>query len=417
MLTAEINERLTRLGPGTAMGSLLRRYWVPVAAASQVGEVPLRRRILGEDLVLYRDGEGNYGLVQERCPHRNASLAYGIVEGRGLRCAYHGWLFDECGRCLEQPAEPETNNFKNNVGIVAYPVQELGGLLFAYLGPSPAPLLPRYDLFVDPNMWRDIGWAVLPCNWLQIMENSMDPHHVEWLHGRYMNSVRERAGKEKTQVWTRRHVKVGFDTFEHGLIKRRMLEGMTEDSDDWKVGHPLVMPWYLRVGSAGYSQFQIRVPVDDTHTLHIWYNTFKPREDVAVPPQPSIPCYEVPFLDEHGEFITDFVDGQDVMVWCSPGAIADRTKENICKSDRGVILLRRVLQEQMVRVDAGEDPLGIIRDPERNDIIVLPQEYEKAGSGAESRREFLMMGSTRYSPILDDVVALYEQAADGPPAA
>src|SRR5579875_794959 len=109
MLTAEMNERLTRLGPGTAMGALLRRYWVPVAAASQVSEVPLRRRILGEDLVLYRDRSGGYGLVQQRCPHRNASLAYGIVEDAGLRCCYHGWLFDSAGRCLEQPAEPETS--------------------------------------------------------------------------------------------------------------------------------------------------------------------------------------------------------------------------------------------------------------------------------------------------------------------
>lgn len=413
MLTAEMNERLTRLGPGTAMGALLRRYWVPVAAASQVSEVPLRRRILGEDLVLYRDRSGGYGLVQQRCPHRNASLAYGIVEDAGLRCCYHGWLFDSAGRCLEQPAEPETSTFRDNIRITAYEVQELGGMLFAYMGPSPAPLLPRYDLYVDGNVWRDIGWAILPCNWLQIMENTMDPHHVEWLHGNYMNSVRDRVGGERTTVWTRRHVKIGFDTFEHGLIKRRVLEGMTEDHDDWKVGHPMVMPWYTRVGSAGFAQFQIRVPMDDTNTLHFWYNTFQPREGMPVPPQSEIPCYRVPYLDEEGEYITDFVDGQDIMAWCAPGPITDRTKENICKSDRGVILLRRVLQEQLARLEAGEDPLGVVRDPAKNDVIALPQEYDKAGTGAQSRREFLMMGSTRYSPILEDIVALYEDAAVG----
>jgi 5,5'-dehydrodivanillate O-demethylase oxygenase subunit len=413
MLSAEMNDRLTRLGPGTAMGSLLRRYWVPIAAVNQVGDTPLRRRILGEDLVLFRDGHGRYGLVQERCPHRNVSLAYGIVESSGLRCAYHGWLFDACGRCLEQPAEPATSTFKDKVEVTAYEVQALGGLLFAYMGPSPAPLLPRYDLYVDDNVWRDIGWAVLPCNWLQIMENTMDPHHVEWLHGRYMNSVRERTGGQKTEVWTKRHVKIGFDTFEHGLIKRRVLEGMTEDDDDWRVGHPLVMPWYTRVGSAGYAQFQIRVPMDDTHTMHIWYNTFRPHDGVVVPPQPEIPCYRVPYLDDEGEFITDFVDGQDIMAWCSPGPVTDRTKENICKSDRGVILLRRVLQQQLARIENGQDPIGIVRDPATNDVIVLPQEYDKAGSGANSRREFLMMGSTRYSPIIDDVVELYERAVTG----
>ena len=144
MLTREANERLTRVGPGTPMGKLLRRYWHPVATVART-----RRRagpavtLLGENLALFRCDSGELGLVAQRCPHRGASLAYGIPEDDGLRCPYHGWKFDGGGQCLEQPAEPADSTFKDRVQIPAYPVQELGGLIWAYLGPEPAPLLPR----------------------------------------------------------------------------------------------------------------------------------------------------------------------------------------------------------------------------------------------------------------------------------
>ena len=149
MLRSKENDRLTRVGPGTPAGELLRRYWHPIAVAAELNGNPIKRvRILGEDLVLYRGEEGRYGLVEEKCSHRGASLAYGAIEGSNIRCRYHGWLYSPEGRCVEQPAEPPNSTYKDRVKHPAYPVQKLAGLLYAYMGPKPAPLLPRYDVLV-----------------------------------------------------------------------------------------------------------------------------------------------------------------------------------------------------------------------------------------------------------------------------
>src|SRR5712692_2777443 len=142
----------------------MRRYWHPIAAVSQMNDrwtLPLR--LLCEDLVLYKDRSGTFGLIEPRCPHRRMGLVYGIPEEHGLRCPYHGWLYDESGQCVEQPGEPTGSTFKDRIQLTSYPVQELGGLIFAYLGPQPVPLLPRYDVFVWDNAIRDIGGTMLPC--------------------------------------------------------------------------------------------------------------------------------------------------------------------------------------------------------------------------------------------------------------
>ena len=153
MLTREENERLTRVGPGTPMGELMRRYWQPIAAAGQLLERPVRPvRLLGEDLVLFRDPSGRLGLVGDRCAHRKVRLEYGYPVEGGLRCPYHGWTYDGAGRCVAQPSEPAGSTFKDRVRITAYPVQELAGVVFAYLGPRPAPLLPRWDRLVWDNV-------------------------------------------------------------------------------------------------------------------------------------------------------------------------------------------------------------------------------------------------------------------------
>lgn len=413
MLSVQKNERLTRVGPGTPMGELLRRYWWPIATHDMVGREPVQRRLLGEDLVLFRDASGTLGLLAEQCPHRRASLALGYTEKAGLRCGYHGWLFNANGTCLQQPGEPADSTFKDRISATAYPVRELGGLVFAYLGPQPAPLLPRYDLFVWDNVWRDIGHAVLPCNFLQIMENSVDPYHVEWLHGRYGSFLKELAGEPPLQVLTKKHVKVAFEVFEHGILKRRILEGQTEDDEDWRVGHPLVFPGMLRIGGGGLHFFQIRVPVDDTSTWHVWYQTYRPTETGTIPAQDTIPVYEVPLKDEKGRFIRDYVDGQDINAWVTQGAIADRSREHLGKSDLGVIVLRRLFTEQIARVEAGEDPICTFHDPGRNQIITLPQENEKFGGGDAFRKEFLEGGQTRYSPLKDQILALFAEYGDG----
>jgi len=195
MLSKEANERLCRVGPGTPMGALMRSYWQPIAPYATLLDNPVRKvRILGEDLVLYRDRSGTLGLIQDKCAHRSTGMQLGIPEQKGLRCPYHGWLYDAEGRCLETPLEPRESTFKDRVRMVAYPVQELGGLVFAYLGPQPAPLLPRWDILVWPNCVRQVGITVLPCNWLQCQENALDPAHGIYLHGHFFRYTLERMG-------------------------------------------------------------------------------------------------------------------------------------------------------------------------------------------------------------------------------
>jgi len=164
VITAQENELLTRVGPGTPMGELQRRYWHPIGAAEEMSDRWTKRvRLLGEYLVLFKDRSGKLGLIAEFCPHRRASLAYGIPQADGIRCAYHGWKFGHGGECLEQPNEPAESTFKDKIGTAGYPVETLGGMIFAYLGPLPAPLLPRWPGFVNDDAIQHIGWSRVRC--------------------------------------------------------------------------------------------------------------------------------------------------------------------------------------------------------------------------------------------------------------
>jgi 5,5'-dehydrodivanillate O-demethylase oxygenase subunit len=415
MLTQQENERLTRVGPGTPMGQLMRRYWHPIGAQSEMNDRWTKRvRILGEDLVLYKDRSGNFGLIGEQCPHRRASMAYGIPTQDGIRCPYHGWKFDGTGACLEQPNEPEGSTFKEKVSLAGYPVRELGGLLWTYMGPTPAPELPRLDGFVEEGTFKCLGWSIVPCNWLQMMENSVDTCHTEWLHGNFVEFVFE---KDHLKVPASRHTaKIGFDEFEYGIIKRRLLVGQTEDCEDWRVGHPLVFPNILAIGSstpnAKMYAFQIRVPIDDEHTMHYWYNAFVPPIGVEVPQRlfDQFDVYEVPFKDEQGEYLLAFTHAQDIMAWVTQGAIADRTKEALGTTDRGVTLYRKMLVRELERMERGEDPKCVIRDPAKNDRIDLPLEgvinARSTGFALMARRHNLA-----FSAILIDLIAIYDRPA------
>lgn len=413
MLTAEQNDTLTRVGPGTPMGKLMRRYWQPFCAASEMdGQWTKSVRLLGENLVLFRDRQGRLGLIGEQCPHRRASFLHGIPTQNGIRCPYHGWEFNAQGLCLDQPNEPDNASFREKVTTEAYPVEELGGVLFAYMGPTELrPLLPRFDGFVAKGAIRMMGRVVLPVNWLQIMENSLDPIHTEWLHGHHYEFIKEQEGV-KVAISTH-HEKIDFKEFEYGMTKHRLLQGHSEDSDDWQIGHPIVFPNMLAVGNGSeatrYYSFQIRVPVDDEHTLHLWYNAYIPPKGADVAPRllEKVHTYEVPYLDKDGEFIVDNVDGQDMMAWITQGAIADRTRENLGSTDRGIAMYRKMLRRELKKIEEGQDPMAIVRDPVKNQCIDLPNERDKHHN-SDGFASFMLRTHARYSPIAQDVVHVFE---------
>lgn len=381
MLSVAENERLTQVGPGTPMGELMRRYWQPIAITSNLRSHPTQPvRILGEDLVLYRDQSDRLGLIGRYCPHRRVDLSYGIPEENGLRCMYHGWLFNQAGQCTEQPFEETVHpdgRFKEKVLTASYPVEELGGLVWAYMGPAPAPLLPRWDLLAWDNVLRDIGVTVLPCNWLQCMENSLDPVHTEWLHVYLTSSVLESEGAidDKNELTRQAHQRIGFDRYDNGLVKKRIVDGTTNQDVEWTVGHPIIFPNWL----GGTTGFQMRVPIDDTHTWHILYNVYVPPEGITLDEQEDIPSYEVPYLNEEGRMAVNFVIGQDTMAWVTQGPIAKRDKEKLGQSDVGIILYRKLLQEQMRVVEDGGDPMNTFRDPAENEIIWTFDEHRPLG--------------------------------------
>ena len=412
MESAKQNKLLTEVGKGTPMGNLMRRYWQPIGALVDLDNKWTRRiRLLGEDLVLFKDRQGRLGLIAEQCPHRRASFAHGIPTQDGIRCPYHGWEYNAQGKCINQPNEQDKCAFRDKVSTDAYPVEEMGGMLWAYMGPQPQPLLPRWDGFVAEGTIRIMGRTILPINWLQIMENSLDPVHTEWLHGHHYEFLKEQEGV-KVAI-SARHLKIDFKEFEYGMTKHRLLEGHSEDGDDWKVGHPIVFPNMLAVGNGDeksrYYSFQMRVPVDDTHTMHLWFNAYVPPKGVEVPKHllEKVHTYEVPFMDEQGEYIVDNVDGQDMMAWISQGPIADRTLENLGATDKGVVMYRRMLKREMEKVQAGIDPMGLVRDSNRNQCIDLPNEKKKHHN-SDGFTSFMMRTHAKYSPIANDLSQLFE---------
>jgi len=350
------------------MGELLRRYWHPVAGAAEFvpsgGKTVKPVRILGEDLTLYRDSGGDYGLVDRHCPHRRADMSYGFVEERGLRCNYHGWLFDRDGACLHQPFEetrhPE-GNFKDKVRIKAYPVRELAGLLWAYLGPDPAPELPDWERFHDRG-FKQVVFSEVPCNWLQCQENSIDPVHFEWLHDNWGKVLRGEDGPRAPQ-----HRRLGFDEFDYGFLYRRVREDTTEQDELWTTGRCCLWPNALYTG-----HFEWRVPIDDTSTLSVgWFLDELPGD--APFRQEVIPSWDAPVKDpETGRWITSHIMNQDFVAWAGQGSVADRSLEHLGESDRGVILLRKRFLDDLDAIQAGRDPMALIRDPAANHRVHLP---------------------------------------------
>jgi 5,5'-dehydrodivanillate O-demethylase len=368
MLTEAQNQLLTRVGPGTPMGSLLRRYWMPIAGVSEFESCHTKAiRLMGEDLVLYKDLSGNFGLIDRHCPHRRADMRFGMAEANGLRCSYHGWAFDASGQCVAQPfqdtAFPE-RNLKCAVKTLAYPVEIKAGLVWAYLGPLPAPCVPDWEPFSRPNGFTQIVISSIPCNWFQCQENSIDPVHFEWMHENWGQRLRE----ESDSTYAPKHLKLDFEEFEYGFVYKRVREGGDENHPFWTIGRVALWPNCFFLGD----HFEWRVPIDDENTLSVtWKITHLPidREPYV---QPSVPTWIGPTKDANGEWITSHVLNQDFVAWVGQGRIADRTKEKLGLTDRGIVMMRRRFFEELERVASGQDPKGTIRDPEKNKGVQLP---------------------------------------------
>jgi 5,5'-dehydrodivanillate O-demethylase len=370
MLTAQENDRLSRVGPRTPCGELMRRYWHPIATSSQLAGPGTRPvRILGENLVLFRDLQGGLGLVEPHCAHRKAGLVFGMPDQGGLRCGYHGWLYNTKGQCIDQPFEKflhPTTEWKHEIRIKAYPVEELGGLIFAYLGPEPTPLLPRWEAFVLDGVYREIGLAVIPCNWLQTVENAGDPSHVVATHWQMSEYVLSRLGRSD-------------------LCRHKMSSGATgyfniqaDPEGPYGLGH-ILFPY---IDAQSDLTYQIRVPVDDTHTLHIWYmvHTKEAQAELGVDlpaqtDQRQIPVFDVPVPRlvnglEPDWPLLDNNSGQDLVMWYSQGDIVDRTTENLSNGDMNIIRMRKYLDKQIKAVESGGEPINVFRDPEKNVCLV-----------------------------------------------
>jgi len=378
MLTQEENDFLTRVGPGTPAGKLLRRYWFPIAPMRDLTpEQPTQFiRLLGEDLVLFRDKSGRVGLLGDHCSHRGASLLYGRVEERGLACAYHGWLYDVDGKCLETPAEPADSKFRLTVKHTAYRVRPFIGMYWAYLGPDPAPEITKYDVWAAPGGTRRVVvQPLLPCNWFQIMENSADPAHAHILHQEAMAGW----GRPKPESTTRGYNErvAGFDFYEipFGLMKRRIYKDGINDE------HPLLFPNALREGNAT----QIRVPIDDTHTQE-YFVRFEPADDPTfVEPNEDVRIeYAGPYKDPPdapypaGKYDMSInVQAGDYMAWETQGPISDRTRERLATADRGVEMFRDMVRREIERMKRGLDPMSVVRDPDHPIVDTNLQETLK----------------------------------------
>ena len=370
MLSQEENETLTRVGPGTPLGSLLRRYWHPVAATAELDERPTRPvRLLGADLVLFKTGEDTYGLIERYCAHRGTDLAYGIVEDAALRCPRHGWLYSETGHCLDMPLEEEP--FPEQIKLQAYQAQAKAGMIWAYLGPDPAPLIPDFE----PFSWRDglvqVVLSVLHCNWLQCQENTLDGIDME-----LFVEAMERAAEDGSPP-PLPPLDFDFDEFEHGFVVR-------SEAGSESVTKTSLWPNGLFSGDGRSCRFEWRVPIDDETTLDIawFFDRAAPGSDAAQ--QPAIHhWYAQTREEETGEAIRSHQLNRKFAIWLNQSPVVDRTKEYLTQGDEGVVMLRSKLFSQIALVQDGGEPKALIYDPAQNQKLRLPKTrplFEDAGT-------------------------------------
>jgi phenylpropionate dioxygenase-like ring-hydroxylating dioxygenase large terminal subunit len=391
VLDAEGNALISRTGPGTPGGEFMRRYWQPVALSKEItpSGKPRAIRIMGEDLVLFRDDSGQPGLLGLHCSHRLTSLGYGRVEDGGIRCPFHGWLYDVNGRCLEQPAEPEGSTFKDHVKHPAYPCQELGGLVFAYMGPpEEMPLLPRYEVLVREDGTRKVDFYPINSNYLQNLEGAVDTVHFSYLHMDHWSHVKHKlAGLPKPEV--------DWEETEYGIWQKSNLPNVQHGIMNMVYTYFFFPAGFMRVqgsstGGSDIKKFQSwYVPVDDEHTLR-FQSAFAPlsthrtpyqwpADDEFIAPGPENDYFRdydrfdticgIP-VNAPGTAIKGFLC-QDSMVNESQGLIVDRRLERLGAHDRVLVAMRLMMMQAIKDVQEGRDPKHIIRDPGQNAMVYI----------------------------------------------
>ncbi len=356
---------LTHVGPGTPCGEYFRRFWVPIVMTREISDLPLRIRILDEDLVVFRTSDGNYGLLHIHCSHRNASLEFGVVEDCGLRCCYHGWLYGVDGTVLETPGEPQGSTRKDTVKHGAYPVIEYQGLVFAYMGPpDKQPDFPYYDTTRLPDVELVPYCIHYPCNWLQVCENTMDPYHTVFLHARVTDvHFGSTWGTMPEVVFHRRDGKI------YATLTYRI------DNMIWVRSQETILPSFSQVGAfweeGKTEKYFVRasitkwtIPLDDTHCMIIAWRSFGPgidpegvhgdrtlcgKQSVDFEGQTGVESYE--YRQRHPN---------DYEAQVSQGHINSHAAENLGVTDQGLIYLRRALRKEIRAVQSGGDPSAML---------------------------------------------------------
>lgn len=395
MLSAEQNDLITRTGPGTPAGRLMRQYWQPAALVDELkGNRPIKPvRLFGEDLVIFKDDTGRYGLVGRHCPHRGTDLAFGRLENGGLRCAFHGWLFDVNGKCLETPAEPDNSNLCANIKQKAYPVVEKSGILFAYLGEGEPPAFPHFDCFVAPDSHTFAFKGMIDCNWLQSLEVGIDPVHTSFLHrffhdedptqsyGKMFRDHTKDADMPMTQIMrevTRPRIEVDETDYGFRIVTLRQI---SDASTHVRVTNLVFPNAFMIPMSREMTISQWHVPIDDTK--HYWYaifTSFGKAVDKDTMRNQRLELYQLPDyipnrnksndygFDPHEQESETYTGmGADINVhdqWAceSMGAIQDRTQEHLGTSDKAIIAYRKLLRQSLEKSGKGEKPILVVDD-------------------------------------------------------
>ncbi|HEV8019838.1 MAG TPA: Rieske 2Fe-2S domain-containing protein [Candidatus Lustribacter sp.] len=414
MLTAEQNERLTRTGPGTPGGALMRRYWQPVALSADVHDAPEPVRLLSENLVLFRTADGTPALVAARCPHRGADLSYARLERGALRCLYHGWLVAGDGRCLEMPGEPAGSTFASKVRHTAYPCVEMHGVVFAYLGPGDAPPFPGFPWVDAPESSVWVRKMLLNCNYLQGNEGNCDPQHLSFLHRFFTPVAEDRSfdlSRDLRVADPAPEIEVEDTPFGLRIYAIRAagadaryvrITNFIMPNNSSFSGSAVVDPKNETIPDNSYYHFHWHVPIDDYNhwKYRLSFRTDGPLDkaycdamvdDGMGEDDNRLRRPENRYLQSRDEQSITYTGmghnfhDHDRFAVESQGVISDRTVEHLGAPDRAVAAMRRVMLRAVDDVEAGRDPVMARRDEAGNPLADLVTLGETVPAGADVR--------------------------------